>query len=42
MRAMGDKARVSYEAKFTPDRNYARLMEIYEEAIADLATKVAV
>lgn len=32
MRVMGENARETYESKFTPERNYARLMEIYEDA----------
>ena len=30
---MGHNARTEYEAKFTPMRNYTRLMEIYEQTI---------
>ncbi|MDB5104001.1 MAG: glycosyl transferase group 1 [Fibrobacteres bacterium] len=32
--AMGKKARRKFEEEFTADRNYSRLMEIYESAIA--------
>ena len=35
VRVMGEAARREYEAKYTPDANYARLMEIYREAITD-------
>jgi glycosyltransferase involved in cell wall biosynthesis len=42
MRVMGENARETYEAKFTPDRNYARLMEIYEDAAAETKIKAAV
>jgi glycosyltransferase involved in cell wall biosynthesis len=42
MRAMGENARETYEARFTPERNYARLLEIYEHAIAGIDVKVAV
>jgi glycosyltransferase involved in cell wall biosynthesis len=31
---MGQTARAVYESKYTPERNYAMLMEIYEDAIA--------
>jgi hypothetical protein len=34
MQAMGAAARAVYEAKYTPARNYAMLMSIYQEAIA--------
>jgi glycosyltransferase involved in cell wall biosynthesis len=34
MKKMGLAARAEYEAKYTPERNYAMLMEIYGEAIA--------
>lgn len=33
MRRMGENARRTYEAKYTPERNYALLMDIYEQAI---------
>jgi glycosyltransferase involved in cell wall biosynthesis len=42
MRAMGENARETYEARFTSERNYARLMEIYENAVAGIEVKVAV
>ena len=42
MRAMGENARETYEARFTPERNYARLLEIYEHAVAGIDVKVAV
>jgi len=32
MEAMGRAARAEYEAKYTPERNYKMLMEIYERA----------
>jgi glycosyltransferase involved in cell wall biosynthesis len=31
--AMGREARVVYEARYTPERNLARLLEIYGEAL---------
>jgi len=34
MRRMGRAARVEYEAKYTPEKNYRMLIEIYEDAIA--------
>ncbi len=34
-RRMGEKARQEYLAKYTPEKNYAMLMEIYKEAIED-------
>ncbi|HKU70841.1 MAG TPA: glycosyltransferase family 4 protein [Burkholderiales bacterium] len=42
MRVMGENARETYESKFTPDRNYARLMEIYEDAAAEINIRAAV
>jgi glycosyltransferase involved in cell wall biosynthesis len=42
MRAMGENARAVYEARFTSQENYGRLMAIYEEAIAAVRLKVAV
>jgi glycosyltransferase involved in cell wall biosynthesis len=33
MRQMGESARRTYEATYTPQRNYAMLMDIYEQAI---------
>jgi len=35
MAAMGRNARAQYEAEFSPQVNYRRLMEIYDEAIAE-------
>ena len=32
--AMGRQARLEYEARYTPQANYARLMEIYQAVIA--------
>jgi len=34
MREMGKEARLEYEQKYTAEKNYPRLMEIYEHAIA--------
>lgn len=34
MRKMGKNARIEYETKYTPERNYQILMEIYRDAIA--------
>jgi glycosyltransferase involved in cell wall biosynthesis len=34
MGAMGREARAEYEAKYTPERNYPMLMEIYRRALA--------
>ena len=34
MRRMGESARREYETKYTPERNYEMLIEIYERAIA--------
>jgi glycosyltransferase involved in cell wall biosynthesis len=34
MREMGEEARREYEKKYTAEKNYPRLMEIYEQAIA--------
>lgn len=31
---MGRKARAQYEAEFTAERNYAQLLNIYNDAIA--------
>ena len=36
MTRMGQSARAEYEAKYTPDRNYEMLMDIYEDAISTL------
>ena len=32
---MGENARREYEEKYTPERNYEMLMDIYEQAIAE-------
>jgi glycosyltransferase involved in cell wall biosynthesis len=37
MNAMGREARAEYEAKYTPERNYPILMEIYRRAVATCA-----
>jgi len=42
MRVMGENARETYESKFTPDRNYAQLMEIYGYAVAETQFKAAI
>ena len=42
MRAMGEHAREVYEQRFTPEKNYARLMEIYRDAIAGERLEAAV
>ena len=39
MAAMGKRARAVYEQRYTPERNYARLMEIYAEAIQHRAVQ---
>jgi glycosyltransferase involved in cell wall biosynthesis len=39
MREMGKQARQEYESKYTSERNFVRLMEIYEEAIASRSLK---
>ena len=39
MAVMGKNARRKYEAEFTAERNYAQLMAIYQEAIADNKNK---
>jgi glycosyltransferase involved in cell wall biosynthesis len=41
MREMGRNARKIYEEKYTPDRNYFQLMEIYEEARTRTKDQVA-
>ncbi len=33
MQQMGRQARLEYESKYTPEKNYAQLMSIYEDAI---------
>ena len=40
MAAMGTAARAEYEAKYTPERNYEQLMEIYRRAIGTSAERV--
>lgn len=37
MRRMGENARREYEEKYTPERNYSMLMNIYESVIAEAA-----
>jgi len=32
---MGANARAEYEARYTPERNYELLMDIYEQAIEE-------
>ncbi|HEY8609352.1 MAG TPA: glycosyltransferase [Noviherbaspirillum sp.] len=39
MARMGKAARAEYEAKYTPERNYELLMDIYEDAISTLRRK---
>lgn len=39
MTRMGRAARAEYEAKYTPERNYELLMDIYEDAISTLRRK---
>lgn len=39
MARMGQAARAEYEAKYTPERNYEMLMDIYEEAIETIRRK---
>lgn len=41
MAAMGRAARTEYEAKYTAERNYTMLMEIYERAITNRTAKVS-
>ncbi|SHK88636.1 glycosyltransferase family 4 protein [Hymenobacter psychrotolerans] len=36
-RRLGEGGRASYEALYTPARNYARLLSIYQEAVAEAA-----
>ena len=38
MRLMGEEARREYESKYTAEKNYPRLMEIYQHAIASVAS----
>lgn len=42
MRVIGARAREKYEAEYTPDRNYDRLMAIYAAAIAEVRPTIAV
>jgi len=37
MQEMGRGARTEYEAKYTPERNYPMLMDIYQRAVAEVA-----
>ena len=39
MQRMGEEARREYESKYTAEKNYPRLMEIYERAIAGSAVE---
>ena len=41
MRQIGAKARAEYEAKYTPQRNYQRLMAIYMDAISVNKTQLS-
>jgi glycosyltransferase involved in cell wall biosynthesis len=41
MRAMSFHARREFEAKYTPDRNYSRLVAIYRQALESVHTEVA-
>ena len=41
MAAMGRNARVQYEAEFTAERNYQKLMAIYADAIAEVKGQAA-
>jgi len=41
MRAMGSHARREFEARYTPDRNYSRLIGIYRQAIESVHTEAA-
>jgi hypothetical protein len=36
MKTMGRQARVEFEKKYTAEKNYVRLMRIYDSAIADM------
>ena len=40
MQRMGEEARREYESKYTAEKNYPRLMEIYRRAIALQASKL--
>ncbi|MBI1942059.1 MAG: glycosyltransferase family 4 protein [Betaproteobacteria bacterium] len=41
MRAMGANARAEYEARFTPQRNYEQLMDIYADALSAYRRRAA-
>jgi len=41
MRAMGSHARREFEARYTPDRNYSRLIGIYRQTIESVHTEAA-
>lgn len=41
MRRMGENARREYDEKYTPERNYTMLMDIYERVIAESAGRRA-
>jgi glycosyltransferase involved in cell wall biosynthesis len=41
MRSMGERARATYEKELTPQLNYRRLIEIYDDAIAATAHSAA-
>ena len=42
MRGMGKAARREYETKYTPEKNYPLLMDIYRSAGVPQATEIAV
>jgi glycosyltransferase involved in cell wall biosynthesis len=42
MRGMGENARMKYEDHFTPEKNYERLSDIYDDAIAETRLRSAV
>ena len=41
MQAMGRKARQTYETEFSPEQNVKRLVEIYQNAVDEVANRVA-
>jgi glycosyltransferase involved in cell wall biosynthesis len=41
MHAMGNAARIEYESRYTPERNYKLLIDVYEEAIEARAQAAA-
>jgi len=41
MRAMGSHARREFEARYTPDRNYSRLLGIYRQTLDSIHTEAA-